>query len=113
VYETEVSVLGKVSLSADALYASRQGMRQVAMYDSAVSQYMGHLPVKVGSKTGTAQRGANKNDNRLFVCAAPYNDPEIVISVAIEPDDDIPKDNAHGSSYACIAAARVLEEYYN
>ena len=112
VYETEVSVLGRVSLSADALYASRQGMRQMATYDAAVSQYMGHLPVKVGGKTGTAQRGADKNDNRLFVCTAPYNDPEIVISVVIEPDDEIPKDNAHGSSYACVAAARVLEEYY-
>lgn len=112
IYETETEVLGSVSLSKDAVYAARQGMRQMAKYDSAVSKYMGDLPVAIGGKTGTAQRGTDKNDNRLFVCTAPYNDPEIVISVVIEPDDYIPKDNSHGSSYACIAAARVLEEYY-
>ena len=67
----------------------------------------------VCGKTGTAQRGSGKNDNRFFVCAAPYNDPDIVITVIIEPRDDKPKDNAHGSSYACIAAARVLEEFYD
>ena len=42
----------------------------------------------------------------------PDNDPDIVISVIIEPRDDQPKDNFHGSSYACIAAARVLAEFY-
>ena len=55
----------------------------------------------------------DKNDNRLFVCTAPYNDPEIVISVVIEPDDEVPKDNVHGSAYACVAASYVLKEYYN
>ena len=113
VYKTETEVLDRVEISADALYGARQGMRQMAKYDAAVSAYMGDLPVQVGGKTGTAQRGTGKNDNRLFVCTAPYDDPEIVISVVIEPDDDIPKDNVHGSAYACVAAAKVLEEYYN
>ena len=112
IYETPITVLDSVALTEDAVYAARQGMRQMAMYDVAVSQYMSNLPVRVGGKTGTAQRGNDKNDNRLFVCTAPYNDPEIVISVVIEPDDDIPKDNYHGSAYACVAAARVLEKYY-
>ncbi len=112
VCESKTEVLDRVELSADALYGARQGMRQMAKYDTAVSRYMSDLPVEVGGKTGTAQRGTNKNDNRLFVCTAPYNDPEIVISVVIEPDDEIAKDMAHGSSYACVAAARVLEEYY-
>ena len=84
----------------------------MAANDAAVEAYMGDLPVLVGGKTGTAQRGTGKNDNRLFVCAAPYNDPDIVISVVIEPDDSIPKDNAHGSSYACVAASYVLDEFY-
>jgi cell division protein FtsI/penicillin-binding protein 2 len=66
----------------------------------------------VGGKTGTAQRGDGKNDNRFFVCAAPYNNPEIIISVIIEPDDTKPKDNAHGSSYASYAAAETLLAYY-
>ena len=113
VLRTKSEIVDKINLSSDALYAVRQGMKQMASYDYAVSLYMAGLPVKVGGKTGTAQRGADKNDNRLFVCTAPYNDPEIVISVVIEPDDETPKDNVHGSSYACVAASYVLKEYYN
>ncbi len=113
IYSTEAVVLSTVSLSSDATAAVKKGMKQMVAYDTIASYYMSGLPVTVGGKTGTAQRGGNKNDNRFFVCAAPYDDPEIVISVIIEPRDDKPKDVAHGSSYACIAAARVLEEYYN
>lgn len=113
IFKTKTEIAGSIDLSADAIYAVRQGMRQMSVNDSAVSYYMSSLPVTVGGKTGTAQRGPNKNDNRLFVCTAPYNDPEIVISVVIEPDDEIAKDNYHGSSYACVAASYVLKEYYN
>ncbi len=112
IFKREGKAASTVSLSPEAVYAARQGMKQMAENDFAVSEYMSGLPVTVGGKTGTAQRGPNKNDNRLFVCAAPYNDPEIVISVVIEPDDDIPKDNSHGSSYASYAASFVLKEYY-
>ena len=113
ILKSQSEVVGKIKLSADAIYAVRQGMKQMSQNDLAVSQHMSGLPVAVGGKTGTAQRGPNKNDNRLFVCTAPYNDPEIVISVVIEPDDETPKDNYHGSSYACVAASYVLKEYYN
>lgn len=113
VYEQKSEVLSEKALSDSAVSAAMRGMRQMAANDAAVEAYMGDLPVLVGGKTGTAQRGVGKNDNRLFVCAAPYNDPDIVISVVIEPDDSIPKDNAHGSSYACVAASYVLDEFYN
>jgi penicillin-binding protein 2 len=111
--EVKPEIVSRMALSGEAVQAAMRGMRQVAENDSAVRYYMDGLPVKVGGKTGTAQRGADKNDNRLFVCAAPYNNPDIVISVAIEPDDDIPKDSEHGSSYACVAASYVLKEFYN
>ena len=113
IYSSQATVLNTVQLSTSATSAVKKGMKQMVQYDSVASQYMSGLPVTVGGKTGTAQRGTGKNDNRFFVCAAPYNDPEIVISVIIEPRDDKPKDNVHGSSYACIAAARLLEEYYD
>ncbi|MGM9644609.1 MAG: peptidoglycan D,D-transpeptidase FtsI family protein [Eubacteriales bacterium] len=112
VFSTENKILSQINLSSDALYGARQGMKQMAQHDSAVSRYMQGLPVTVGAKTGTAQRGPEKNDNRLFVCAAPYDNPDIVISVVIEPDDNVPKDNSHGSSYASFAASEVLKEFY-
>ncbi len=112
IISTQSKIISHIDLSSDALYGARQGMKQMAQNDFAVSQYMSGLPVTVGGKSGTAQRGPNKNDNRLFVCTAPYNDPDIVISVVIEPDDNIPKDNTHGSSYASYAASAVLKEFY-
>ena len=112
VFEQKKEIVSEKTLSETAVSAAMRGMRQMAANDAAVEAYMGDLPVLVGGKTGTAQRGTGKNDNRLFVCAAPYNDPDIVISVVIEPDDSIPKDTAHGSSYACVAASYVLDEYY-
>lgn len=112
VFSTDVKVLSQINLSSDALYGAKQGMKQMAQHDSAVSRYMQGLPVVVGAKTGTAQRGPEKNDNRLFVCTAPYDNPDIVISVVIEPDDNVPKDNSHGSSYASFAASEVLKEFY-
>ena len=113
VYSYLTQEVATITLSGNALSAVKQGMKQMVKYDSVASIYMQSVPVTVGGKTGTAQRGSGKNDNRYFVCAAPYDDPDIVISVIIEPDDETPKDNAHGSSYACVAAADVLEEYYD
>lgn len=113
IYSSKATVLSTVQLSSSATSAVKKGMKQMVQYDSVASHYMSGLPVTVGGKTGTAQRGNGKNDNRFFVCAAPYDDPDIVISVIIEPRDDKPKDNVHGSSYACIAAARLLEEFYD
>ena len=113
VLESEPRVVSHIGLSDAALDTVKLGMRRMIRYDSAASGYMSGLPVVVGGKTGTAQRGDGKNDNRLFVCAAPYDDPEIVISVIIEPDDTKPKDNYHGSAYASYAAAETLKEYYN
>ena len=112
VYAYETEILDSISLSSAAVSTVKQGMKQMVENDAAATYYMSGLPVTVGGKTGTAQRGTGKNDNRLFVCAAPYNNPEIIVSVVLEPDDSIPKDNAHGSSYASYAAAETLKAYY-
>ena len=109
-YQTEV--LDSISLSSTAVSTVKQGMKQMVENDAAATYYMAGIPVTVGGKTGTAQRGTGRNDNRLFVCAAPYNNPEIIVSVVLEPDDSIPKDNAHGSSYASYAASELLKAYY-
>ncbi len=112
IFTAKTTVVEDISLSSDAMQAVRSGMKQMIQNDAAASVYMSGLPVTVGGKTGTAQRGTGKNDNRLFVCAAPYNDPDIVVSVVLEPDDSVPKDNSRGSSYASYAASVVLKEFY-
>ena len=112
IYQSKHEQVDSIALSTSAVSTVMQGMKQMVEEDEAASYYMRNVPVTVGGKTGTAQRGDGKNDNRFFVCAAPYNNPEIIISVIIEPDDTKPKDNAHGSSYASYAAAETLLAYY-
>jgi cell division protein FtsI/penicillin-binding protein 2 len=64
---------------------------------------MRNLPVSVAGKTGTAQIG-NDSYNALFVCAAPSESPDVVISVVLEQGQSGPN--------ASLTAARILEAYY-
>lgn len=96
-------VLSQVEISDGALTTVKQGMKQMVQDSATVSRYMKDIPVTVIGKTGTAELGGSERENGLFVCAAPYDKPEIVITSVIE--------HAGGGSYAALAAARVLEAY--
>ena len=104
VYKQETQVLGTVELTNEAVNAAKQGMRQMITSSSSASKYMESVPVAVGGKTGTAQLGGDLTENGLFVCAAPYNDPDIVVSVVLE--------KSGGGTYAARAAAETLKAYY-
>ncbi len=104
VYSVGGEVLSQMNLSATATDAVKLGMKSMVENSASVSRYMGKLPVTVGGKTGTAQVGGGLRDNGLFICAAPYNDPDITICSVIE--------RAGGGSYAAMAAAAALEAYY-
>ncbi len=80
-----------------------RGMRTMIEESYTISQYMKNIPVTVGGKTGTAEVGT-ANDNGLFVCAAPYNNPEIVLSCVIE--------GANSGLRSAGVCAAVLEEFY-
>lgn len=106
VYKPENVVLSEMEISQNTLDTVKYGMK--LMVEEGPSQivrdFLGNVPVTVGGKTGTAQVGEGQRENALFVCAAPYNNPEIVISVVIE--------HGVGGSYTTLSAARVLEAYY-
>ena len=61
--------------------------------------------VTAGAKTGTAQLGGDSENNGVFVCFAPYEDPEIAVSVVIEK----------GGSGAALAstAVEILNAYFS
>ena len=82
-----------------------RGMRDVVSGSDVIGRFINskNIPVTVGGKTGTAQNSSGC-DNALFVCAAPYNNPEIVISVVIE--------QGYTGGYASLTAGRILEAYY-
>ena len=101
--ENTGTVLDNVEISDTALSTVKQGMKQMVENSSTASLYLGKLPVTVGGKTGTAELGGDAEENGLFVCAAPYDDPEIVVTSVIE--------HAGGGSYAILSAARTLQAY--
>ncbi len=103
-YAPEPVILSQAPLTAEATDAAKEGMRRMVASNATISGYMKDVPVTVGGKTGTAELGGSTEENGLFVCAAPYNDPDIVVTGVIE--------HAGGGTYAAMAASYVLDAYY-
>lgn len=75
------------------------GMRRVVEDRS----YMASLPIKVAGKTGTAQQSRTRADHGLFVCYAPYEEPEIAMAIRIA--------NGYSSEY-CVDTSKDIIKYY-
>ena len=82
----------------------RQGMRQAVTYGSARS--LSDLPVSAAGKTGTAQWSSKRDPHAWFTGFAPYDNPEIVITVLIE-------EGGEGSAVATPIAKEVLRWYFS
>ena len=85
------------------LQAVKKGMLDLTTVGS-LAPYFQNCVVSAGAKTGTAQLGENLTNNGVFVCFAPYDDPEIAVSIVIEK----------GGSGAALAGAAVeiLNSYF-
>ena len=71
------------------LQAIRKGMRAVVTSNQGTAnKLLGDFPIEVACKTGTAETGfedvKKEYSNGVFVCYAPYDDPEICIALCIE-----------------------------
>lgn len=102
--QTEETVRSRLNIPSDVLDVVFEGMKEMVEGSDIVRRWItSALPVQVGGKTGTAQTG-KACDNALFVCAAPYDEPEIVISVVLE--------QGYTGAYAAFTAGRILDAYY-
>lgn len=70
------------TVSAENLAVVRQGMRDCVIWGSC--QLLKTLPFETGGKTGTAQWNNNKQTHAWFTSFAPYNRPQIVVTVLVE-----------------------------
>jgi penicillin-binding protein 2 len=68
-----------VDLPQSTWDAIHSGMRQVV----ANKSYYQGLAVNVAGKTGTAQETRKRPNHALFVCYAPYENPEIAVATRI------------------------------
>ena len=107
VYEQEREVRNSLDLDPANVEAVKQGMWAVANDpESTVDQYLSNLAVEVGAKTGSAQVGsAELEADAIFTLFAPYDDPEIVISIVVEG-------GASGGNLA-QAAGEIVNYYFS
>jgi penicillin-binding protein 2 len=82
------------------LQVIREGMRGTVTYGSAQSLKTALVPV--AGKTGTAQWASNKANHAWFTGFAPYENPQIVITVLLE-------EGGEGSSTAVPVAHEILD----
>ncbi len=100
--EVQPNAVETISIRPENYKAIMEGMRSVTE-DGTASNVFQDFPIAVGGKTGTAEvPGTN---NGLFVAFAPYDNPQIAISVVVEH-------GGHGNSIA-PAAREVIAQYFH
>lgn len=93
-------VRNQVELDGSMWNAIHTGMRQVV----EAKAYYNDLAVNVAGKTGTAQQDKTRANHALFISYAPYENPEISVTVRIA--------NGYDSGYAAQTARDVYKYYY-
>ena len=104
VSEYEPEIRDQLGLDEANIEAVKKGMGMVGS-EGSVASYFQDLGVKVGVKTGTAQVARDSEANAILVAFAPYDDPEIALSIVVE----------RGGSGSLVAgiAAEILEYYFS
>ncbi len=99
--KTPREVVNKVEMKEQNLAAVKTGMLSVTE-DGTGRAALGDYQIKVGGKTGTSQV-QGKVDHSIFVAFAPFDKPEIAISVVLE----------HGNSgYSAGSVVRDIMDAY-
>jgi len=91
-------ILSSHLASSSSLEVVREGMRAAVTSGSARS--LADLPIAVAGKTGTAQV-EGKSPHAWFTCFAPYDHPQIVLTILVE-------NGVEGSAAAAPVAKEVL-----
>ena len=99
--EDAPELMEDTGISEENLKAVKEGMREVAL--SGTARDFANYPIPIGAKTGTAQNSGS--DHTTFICFAPYDDPQIAISVVI----------AHGKSGTLSknVARDIMDAYFD
>jgi penicillin-binding protein 2 len=81
VLENTPTVVSDLKIPADIISTIKQGMLDVTQGDGTAGAVFANYSLPVGGKTGTSQRGYGYDG--LFLCFAPFDNPQIAIAVAI------------------------------
>jgi len=98
--ENEPSIRNTITLNESYWTAIHRGMRAVVENKS----YFRDLGVTLAGKTGTAEQSKSRPNHALFICYAPYENPEIGIATRIP--------FGYSSDYAAQFTKDILKYYY-
>jgi penicillin-binding protein 2 len=102
----EPKIIRENFISPENIKIVKEGMRQAVTGENsplASSKILNSLPVSAAAKTGTAELGSDYFNNWVTVFA-PYEDPEIVITIMIE--------KVKGVQGAVLPVAKEVLEWY-
>lgn len=102
IYSAEITNI--VEIQDSTWNAIHEGMRRVVA-EGSVRSIFKDMPFTVAGKTGTAQENPFRPNHAVFVGYAPYENPDIAVSVLIP--------NGFTSSYATEVARNAFMLYYN
>ncbi|MBE6008535.1 MAG: hypothetical protein E7235_04985 [Lachnospiraceae bacterium] len=102
---TEEFIENNVEISDRTLNTIYDGMYAVTTGENGtLRNVFNNFPIKVAAKSGTAEEGKNRSSHVWFTGFAPYDDPQIAVTVLI------PFGDATGSPAAVVA--RNIVSYY-
>ncbi len=87
----------------DVFETVRLGMRDTVTYGSG--RRLASMPIDVAGKTGTAQWRSDRPNHAWFTGFAPFDKPEVVVTVLLEEGDE-------GSTFAVPIAGDILRAWY-
>lgn len=102
--EIEPKIIRENFIPENHINTVRQAMRETVLSGSA--QSLQSLKKTSAGKTGTAEHGGSDKNHAWFTVFAPYDNPEIVLTIIIE-------EGGGGESTAVPIAKEVLEWYFN
>ena len=102
VKELKPELIKKIEVSQETFRIIKEGMRRVV--ESGTGRLANIEVAKVAGKTGTAQNPQGEN-HAWFIGFAPYDKPEICVTVLVENGGD-------GSAAAAPVAAEIIRKYF-
>jgi len=104
IYRASPEILRSDIASPETLGLIREGMRAAAS-PGGTAYPLYDFKVAVAGKTGTSETGRGEKTHAWFTCFAPYEKPEIAVTVFLE-------EGGEGSHDAAPVVREILEHYF-
>lgn len=109
IFTRQSEVMSTVTSAQYNWDAVHEGMFEVAnnWQNEAVAKYFIDLPQsqRTAAKTGTAQKGENIVNDAIFICYAPFDDPEVAVAIVVE--------RGKAGANCAFMARQILDVYFN